>query len=43
MILTSFLPQASTYAADIDQLFAVITLLVGVPFLLCCYLLNIST
>jgi len=38
MILNSFLPQASTYAADIDQLFDVITLLVGVPFLFCCYL-----
>jgi cytochrome c oxidase subunit 2 len=38
MILNSFLPVASTYAADIDQLFDVITLLVGIPFLVCCYL-----
>jgi hypothetical protein len=38
MILNSFLPVASTYAADIDRLFDVITLLVGIPFLICCYL-----
>lgn len=38
MILNSLLPTASTYAADIDQLFDVITLLVGVPFLIACYL-----
>ena len=34
MILNSLLPQASTYAGDIDQLFDVITLLVGIPFLI---------
>jgi cytochrome c oxidase subunit 2 len=39
MILNSLLPVASTYAADIDRLFDVITLLVGVPFLICCYLM----
>jgi cytochrome c oxidase subunit 2 len=40
MILDSLLPAtASSYAADIDQLFDVITLLVGIPFLVCCYLL----
>jgi cytochrome c oxidase subunit 2 len=37
MILNSLLPVASTYAADIDRLFDVITLLVGIPFLICCY------
>jgi cytochrome c oxidase subunit 2 len=34
MILNSLLPVASTYAGDIDRLFDVITLLVGVPFLI---------
>jgi cytochrome c oxidase subunit 2 len=38
MILNYFLPVASTYAADIDRLFDVITLLVGIPFLICCFL-----
>ena len=38
MILNYFLPVASTYAGDIDRLFDVITLLVGIPFLICCYL-----
>lgn len=39
MILDSLLPaSASTYAADIDFLFDVITLLVGIPFLIACYL-----
>ena len=39
MILDALLPaSASTYAADIDQIFDVITLLVGIPFLVCCYL-----
>ena len=39
MILDSLLPAAaSTYAGDIDLLFDVITLLVGVPFLISCYL-----
>ena len=39
MILDSLLPAAaSTYAGDIDQLFDVITLLVGIPFLISCYL-----
>lgn len=39
MILDSLLPAtASTYAADIDQLFDVITLLVGIPFLISVYL-----
>lgn len=39
MILNYFLPVASTYAADIDRLFDVVFLLVGVPFLVCVYLL----
>jgi len=34
MILNSLLPTASTYAGDIDLLFDVITLLVGIPFLI---------
>lgn len=38
MILNSLLPQASTYAGDIDLLFDVITLLVGVPFLIASFL-----
>jgi len=39
MILDSLLPAAaSTYAADIDQLFDVITLLVMIPFAVACYL-----
>ena len=39
MILDSLLPAAaSSYAADIDTLFDVITLLVGIPFLISCYL-----
>ncbi|HEB91722.1 MAG TPA: cytochrome C oxidase subunit II [Deltaproteobacteria bacterium] len=38
MILNSVLPEASTYAADIDRLFDVITLLVGVPFLIASFL-----
>ena len=39
MILDSLLPAAaSTYAADIDQLFDVITLLVMIPFSVACYL-----
>lgn len=39
MILDSLLPAAaSTYAGDIDQLFDVITVLVGIPFLIACYL-----
>ena len=38
MILEWLLPSASTYAADIDRLFDVITLLVGIPFLIACYL-----
>ena len=39
MILDSLLPAtASTYAADIDQLFDVITLLVMLPFSVACYL-----
>ncbi len=38
MILNSLVPAGSTYAADIDQLFDVITLLVGIPFLIACYL-----
>jgi cytochrome c oxidase subunit 2 len=38
MILNYFLPQASTYAADIDRLFDVITLLVGIPFTIAVYL-----
>ena len=39
MILDSLLPAAaSTYAGDIDLLFDVITLLVGIPFVISCYL-----
>lgn len=38
MILESLLPSASTYAGDIDFLFDLITLLVGVPFLVASYL-----
>ena len=38
MILEWLLPSASTYASDIDRLFDVITLLVGIPFLIACYL-----
>lgn len=38
MILESLLPSASTYAGDIDRLFDVITLLVGLPFLVASYL-----
>ena len=39
MILDSLLPaSASTYANDIDVLFDVITVLVGIPFLVACYL-----
>jgi len=38
MILNSLLPTASTYAGDIDRLFDVITLLVGVPFLIASFL-----
>ena len=39
MILDSLLPAAaSTYASDIDQLFDVITLLVGIPFVISCFL-----
>lgn len=38
MILESLLPSASTYAGDIDFLFDLITLLVGVPFLISSYL-----
>lgn len=38
MILNSLVPAASTYAGDIDVLFDVITLLVGIPFLIACYL-----
>lgn len=39
MILDALLPaSASTYAGDIDQLFDVITLLVGIPFLIASYL-----
>ena len=38
MILNSLLPAASTYAGDIDVLFDVITLLVGIPFLIACFL-----
>jgi cytochrome c oxidase subunit 2 len=34
MILNSLLPAASTYAGDIDFLFDIITLLVGIPFLI---------
>jgi len=38
MILNSLLPAASTYAGDIDRLFDVITLLVGIPFLVASFL-----
>lgn len=38
MILDYLLPSASTYAADINRLFDVITLLVGIPFLIASYL-----
>ncbi|MCA9503251.1 MAG: cytochrome C oxidase subunit II [Myxococcota bacterium] len=38
MILESLLPAASSYARDIGFLFDLITLLVGVPFLIACYL-----
>ena len=39
MILDSLLPAAaSTYGGDIDRLFDVIMLLVGIPFLISCYL-----
>ncbi len=38
MILDYLLPSASTYAGDINRLFDVITLLVGVPFLVASYL-----
>ena len=38
MILNSLLPAASTYAGDIDLLFDVITLLVGIPFLIASFL-----
>ena len=39
MILDSLIPaSASTYAADIDRLFDVITLLVGMPFLVASFL-----
>ena len=38
MILNSLVPAASTYAGDIDLLFDVITLLVGIPFLIACFL-----
>ena len=38
MILNSLVESASTYSADIDLLFDVITLLVGVPFLIACFL-----
>jgi cytochrome c oxidase subunit II len=38
MILNSLVPAGSTYAGDIDLLFDVITLLVGVPFLIASYL-----
>ena len=38
MILNSLVPAASTYAGDIDVLFDVITLLVGIPFLIACFL-----
>ncbi len=39
MILEWLLPSASTYASDINRLFDVITLLVGIPFLVASYLL----
>lgn len=38
MILDSLLPSASTYAGNINFLFDLITLLVGVPFLIASYL-----
>ena len=38
MILDYLLPSASTYAGDINRLFDVITLLVGIPFLVASYL-----
>ncbi len=38
MILESLLPSASTYAGDIDFLFDLITVLVGIPFLVASYL-----
>jgi cytochrome c oxidase subunit 2 len=38
MILDSLLPSASTYAGEINRLFDVITLLVGIPFLVASYL-----
>ena len=39
MILDALLPaSASTYASSIDTLFDVITLLVGVPFLIASFL-----
>ncbi|MBY0400149.1 cytochrome C oxidase subunit II [Myxococcota bacterium] len=38
MILESLLPSASTYAGDIDFLFDLITVLVGLPFLVASYL-----
>jgi cytochrome c oxidase subunit II len=38
MILNSLVPAGSTYAGDIDLLFDVITLLVGIPFLIASYL-----
>jgi cytochrome c oxidase subunit 2 len=38
MILNYFLPAASSYASDIDRLFDVITLLVGIPFAIACFL-----
>jgi len=38
MILESLVPSGSTYAGDIDFLFDLITLLVGIPFLIACWL-----
>lgn len=38
MLLEMLLPSASTYAGDINMLFDVITLLVGIPFLIASYL-----
>ena len=38
MIIEWLIPGASTYAGDIDRLFDVITVLVGIPFLVACYL-----
>jgi len=38
MIVNSLVPSISTYSADIDFLIDVITLLVGVPFLIACSL-----